>query len=190
MSRPVGNLQGTVAGVAVVLLVGGALWFGFGPDQQPPLAPVPFVDETASMTVIVHVSGAVVHPGVVAVRAEGRVADALAAAGGAAGDADLAKVNLAATIRDGDLIVVPRMLATGATADGDSSTGIESAGIDINSSPASQLEDLPGVGPVLAKRIVAYREDHGPFSVIEDLLDVPGIGEAKLAGIRDGIVPP
>ena len=63
-------------------------------------------------------------------------------------------------------------------------------GIDINRATATELEDLPGVGPILAARIVAYRDLHGPFAVIEDLLDVGGIGEAKLAAMRDSIAAP
>lgn len=113
------------------------------------------------------------------------MADALAAAGGATRDADLARLNLAATIRDGDLITVPSIAAPGEVSEQPGASGI-----DINRSSASQLEDLAGVGPVLAGRIVAYREENGPFTEIEDLLDVPGIGEAKLAGMRDDIGSP
>lgn len=187
MARPVANLQVTVAAVAVVLLVGGAIWFGLGPDPQPPTpgAPISAVETLPTVMVTVHVSGAVVQPGVVVVRATGRVADALAAAGGASADADLSRLNLAAMIRDGDLITVPTI----AGRDG-SNLQPEAVGVDINRSSASELERLPGVGPVLAERIVTYRDDYGHFTQIEDLLDVPGIGEAKLAGMRDDIVSP
>jgi competence protein ComEA len=187
VSRPVTNLQVTVAAVAVVLLVGGAAWFGLGPDPHPPVpaAPNASIETLPNAMVTVHVSGAVVRAGVVVVRASSRVADALAAAGGAAADADLSRLNLAATIRDGDLITVPSVSVRG----GPNQTP-EAVGVDINRSSASELERLPGVGPVLAERIVAYRDDFGPFTEIEDLLDVPGIGEAKLAGMRDDIVSP
>jgi len=185
VARPVTNLQVTVAAVAVMLLVGGAVWFGLGPDPHPPVAPNTAVETLPNVMVTVHVSGAVVQPGVVVVSARGRVADALAAAGGAAADADLASLNLAATLRDGDLITVPSIAARRGA---NQQPG--AVGVDINRSSASELERLPGVGPVLAQRIVAYRDDFGPFSVIEDLLDVPGIGEAKLAGMRDDIVSP
>jgi competence protein ComEA len=175
----------TVAAAAAVVLVGGAIWFGLGPDQQPPTAAVVTVEAEATEAVTVHVSGAVVYPGVVVVGADGRVADALVAAGGATRDADLSRLNLAATIMDGDLITVPSIAYPGEVAE-----QLDTAGIDINRSPAAQLEGLPGVGPVLAERIVTFREENGPFTEIEDLLDVPGIGEAKLAGMRDDIVPP
>ncbi|MEN8240202.1 MAG: helix-hairpin-helix domain-containing protein [Actinomycetota bacterium] len=185
MARPAANLQVTVAAVAVVILVAGAIWFGPGPDPQPPTAPSVTTTAPVTAMVTIHVSGAVMQPGVVVVPASGRVADALAAAGGAARDADLSRVNLAATIRDGDLITVPS-----AASPGEASQQPALVGIDLNRSTASQLEGLPGVGPVLAARIVAFREDNGPFTEIEDLLDVPGIGEAKLAGMRDDIASP
>lgn len=188
MARPAANLQVTVAGVAVVIVVGGAIWFGFGPESQPPAVPSGTTATTelqSSAVVTIHVSGAVMQPGVVVVHAGGRVADALAAAGGATHDADLSRLNLAASIADGDLIIVPTAVSPG------EAVGLpEVVGIDINRSTASQLEGLQGVGPVLAKRIVEFREQHGPFTQVEDLLDVPGIGEAKLAGMRDGIVGP
>lgn len=185
MARPAANLQVTVASVAALILVGGAVWFGFGPDPQPPLPPPVTVETRLASMVTVHVSGAVMRPGVVVVRGDGRVADALAAAGGASRDADLSRLNLAATIRDGDLISVPSV-----TEPGDVPQQPGAAGIDINRSTSVQLEGLPGVGPVLAGRIVAYREENGPFAEVEDLLDVPGIGEAKLAGMRDDIASP
>jgi competence protein ComEA len=185
MARSAANLQMTVGGVAVLLLVAGAAWFGLGPDPQPPVSPAPPVEVEPVAMVAVHVSGAVARPGVVTVSADGRVADALAAAGGVTRDANLSGINLAATIRDGDLITVPRIGGTGATP-----APAGTVGIDLNRSSASQLEQLPGVGPVLAERIVAYREANGPFDEVEDLLDVPGIGEAKLAGMRDDIAGP
>jgi competence protein ComEA len=185
VARPAANLQVTVGLGAVVILVGGAIWFGFGPDPEPPTVPVVTVEAELNTMLTVHVSGAVLRPGVVVVAASGRVADALAAAGGATRDADLSMLNLAATIRDGDLITVPSISAPGVI-----SQQPDVIGTDINRASASQLEGLPGVGPVLAERIVEYRDKNGPFTEIEDLLDVSGIGEAKLAGMRDDIVPP
>lgn len=185
MARPAANLQVTVAAAAIVILVGGAIWFGLGPDPQPPTAAVEITETQGTAMVTVHVSGAVLHPGVVVVRSGGRVADALAAAGGATRDADLSRLNLAATIRDGDLITVPGIVAPGEIPE-----QVDGVGIDINRATVAQLEGLAGVGPVLAERIVTYREENGPFGEIEDLLDVPGIGESKLAGMRDDITSP
>ena len=185
MARTAANLQMTVGGIAVMVLVAGAAWFGLGPEPEAPASPAPPVEVEALALVGVHVSGAVTQPGVVMVSADSRIADALAAAGGVTVDANLSGINLAATIRDGDLIIVPRIGGAQAT---QAQTG--TVGIDLNRSSASQLEQLPGVGPVLAERIVAYRDANGLFDEVEDLLDVPGIGEAKLAGMRDDIASP
>ena len=136
----------------------------------------------AERVVTVHVSGAVARPGLVTLPAGARVADAILAAGGASPDARLGSLNLAATVGDGTLLVVP------AAADGDPSVG--DGMIRPNAATATELEGLPGVGPVLARRIVAHRESVGPFGTVEDLLDVPGIGEAKLAGLRDLVLVP
>lgn len=166
-----------VIGAVVVALAGG-IYFGRGPSPLPP-EPAPVDDETPP-PVIVHVSGAVAEPGLVSLPGSARVADAVGAAGGATAEADLAAINLAGTVRDGDHIVVP---AVGETTQ-------EQAGIDLNRSTADQLAELHGIGPVLAERIVAYRDEHGSFETIEDLLDVPGIGEAKLDLLRAGVTSP
>ena len=171
--------------LAIVVAVGAGAWYG---SRGEPAASVEAVGgvsyTTVAETIIVHVSGAVERPGLVTVPSAARVADVVAAAGGAKSGADLGELNLAATVRDGEQIVVPMP--------GEVSPGLGEAsrGIDLNRSPAAELEELPGVGPVLASRIVEYREANGPFSEIEDLLDVGGIGEAKLAAMRDAIETP
>jgi len=111
------------------------------------------------------------------------VQDVVLAAGGATRAADLTQLNLASSVRDGERVVVPHRGAVQ-----DSSGG--PAGININTATAQGLEGLPGVGPVLAARIVAHRDEHGHFNAIEDLLDVTGIGESKLAAMRDAISTP
>ncbi len=175
----------TVLVVALAIALGAGAWYG---SQRAAPAGIQMdrgVSSTAAPEVIVvHVSGAVARPGLVTVPATGRVADAIAAAGGAVSRADLGALNLAAPLRDGDQIVVPE---PGRAA---SSVGPANAGIDLNRSTAAELEALPGVGPVLAARIVTYRESNGPYETVEDLLDVGGIGEAKLAGMRDAIAVP
>lgn len=177
------NLAVTVLGIAVVAVIAGVAWFGTGSDAPPdtPTAAAPSGSVT-SPVVAVHVSGAVAEPGVVSVAADGRIADAVRLAGGVTSDADLAALNLAAPLRDGDQVIVPRR--------GEESAAPASAGIDLNRASASELESLPGVGPVLAGRIVAFRDEHGAFSEVEDLLDVPGIGEAKLDQMRGSITAP
>jgi competence protein ComEA len=184
MDRVSTNLQMTVVGVAVLLVVGGLVWFGLPSREAPPagadsVAPIPRPER-----VTVHVSGAVIRPGLVEVDAEARVADAVAAAGGATSEADLGAMNLASTLRDGDHIAVP---AIGMS---NSPGGFAESGIDLNTASASKLEELPGVGPVLAERIVEFREREGRFESVEDLLDVPGIGESKLAQMREVISSP
>jgi competence protein ComEA len=161
--------------VGAAVLVGGSLGSLDRPQRtaggtEPNVEPV-----TASIDV--HVAGWVLSPGVVRVAPESIVADAIEAAGGLRPGALVDRINLAAPLRSGDQIVVP-----GPDAMAESSEG---GPIALNRASAKDLEELPGVGPVLAERIVAYREQNGPFSEIEDLLQVGGIGEAKLASIRD-----
>ncbi|MDJ0925240.1 MAG: ComEA family DNA-binding protein [Acidimicrobiia bacterium] len=174
----------TAAMALVVIAVGATLWYGRTTPQPAPLL-LDSGDPTES-SITVHVAGAVASPGLVVVPQDARVADVIAAAGGSTRDADLSRVNLAAPLRDGEQIVIPNH-----TPD----VGLESAiaadgRIHINRASASEMESLPGVGPVLANRIVAYRDGNGPFVVVEDLLSVAGIGEAKLAALRDAVAVP
>lgn len=155
------------------------------PDPVAVRAPQPL--STELRTVTVHVSGAVVRPGLVTVRIGARVADAISAAGGARRSADLARLNLAATLRDTEHVHVPSAEDTTGTAAGGAG---DDGGIDLNRANAAALEGLPGVGPVLAERIIAHRDENGPFTTVEDLLDVPGIGEAKLAQLRAAVRSP
>jgi competence protein ComEA len=149
---------------------------------SPEAPAIEIVSARADRIVTVHVSGAVARPGLVTLPSDARVADAIVAAGGATDDAELGTLNLAATVGDGTLLVVPSLEIGGPVA-GD---GL----IRINVASATDLEDLPGVGPVLAERIVAHRDSVGSFGTVEDLLDVPGIGEAKLAALRDLVLVP
>lgn len=180
------NLAVTVVGVAAVAVLAGVAWFGTG-TSTPPRAADADVTYTATAppgSVTVHVSGEVANPGLVVVPVEARIADVVRAAGGATPDAELSLINLAAPVRDGDHVVVP------VVGDGDGDGASVNEGIDLNRADAAELEGLPGVGPVLAQRIVAYRDEYGPFTVVEDLLDVPGIGEAKLEQLRAAVSAP
>ncbi|MBU6244766.1 MAG: ComEA family DNA-binding protein [Actinomycetales bacterium] len=131
--------------------------------------------------VVVHVTGAVRHPGLVRLPAGARVNDAILAVGGARSEKALTSVNLARILVDGEQIVVgaPNSGA-GAGSTGESAAG----GIDLNRASASDLEALPGVGPVLAQRIVDWRTANGPFRSVDELGEVSGIGDAVLAQIR------
>lgn len=136
---------------------------------------------------VVHVAGAVANPGVLDLPPGARVADAVEAAGGAVADADLSALNLARTVEDGERILVP---AVGVGAGGSPAASVPAGRtadgrIDVNTADAATLEDLPGVGPVLAERIVAHREASGRFTALEDLLEVSGIGPAVLSGLRE-----
>ena len=138
--------------------------------------------------VVAHVAGAVVRPGLYRLGGSPRVADALDAAGGPAPDADLDAVNLAAAVADGERVYLPRRGEVPPPAAG---AGVASGGasgsagpVDINTATAEQLEALPGVGPSTASAILASRQEHGRFRSVDELLEVRGIGEAKLAEIR------
>ncbi len=129
---------------------------------------------------MVHVAGAVRQPGVYGLPVGSRVADAIAAAGGPLDGAPLDSINLARQVVDGEQVRVPTQDEAGA------SLGLSVDGrININAADASQLEDLPGVGPVLAGRIVAFRDEHGPFASVGALELVPGLGPAIVAGLTD-----
>ena len=148
--------------------------------------PVGEVAETSS-TVVVSVVGLVARPGLVTLASGARVADAVDAAGGLLPEADPASINLAAVVTDGQQIAVgvPGAPAVG----GAGSTGVPGASgglLDLNAATAAELDGLPGIGPVLAERIVAHRTTNGPFRSVEELDDVPGIGPtiaAELAGL-------
>jgi competence protein ComEA len=129
---------------------------------------------------------------VYAVPAGGRVADAVIAAGGTASEADVEQINLAARLSDGERIYVPKkgeaapaVAASPAPAGGAGKAGATPAGpVDLNTATAEQLEALPGVGPATSKAILTYRASHGRFRSVTELLEVPGIGPAKLEALR------
>lgn len=155
----------------------------------------------SSAKLVVHVSGAVATPGVIELPAGSRVDDAITAAGGARSDADLDALNLARPATDGERIHVPvpgepppaaaGQAASSAPASGGSTSGAAAGGtssgggaININTADATQLDELPGVGPAIAQRIVEHRQTAGPFRSVDDLQDVPGIGPSTLDKIR------
>jgi len=130
----------------------------------------------------VYVSGAVAQPGVVTLSAGSLLADALEVVGGAAADADLDGVNLAAPLADNQHVIVPRRTATPQPVV-EVATPVSLAPavalVNINTASAAELETLPHIGPAMAQRIIAYREAHGPFERIEDIQNVEGIGEIR-----------
>jgi competence protein ComEA len=174
------------------------LWWTARPSapQGPPVglaaAPPPSGAPSAAAAdeVVVHVSGAVRSPGVRTLPADARVDDAVLAAGGAGRSARTDQLNLARPLRDGEQIHVPTAseVAAGATAAGGGSpaaAGGGSAGlVNLNRATAVELEELPGVGPVLAERIVAFREANGGFRSVSELQQVSGIGEKTYAELE------
>jgi len=180
-----------LAGLVLAAVAVGAL-MGRGepaiPTSTAPATEVPI--STVSETLVVHVSGMVLSPGVVHVPAGAIVADAVAAAGGLIIGASVDHINLAAPLSSGEHIVVPGANGDGAASVAGAAGGGDTGGpVSLNAATAAELEALPGVGPVLADRIVAFRTQNGPFDVVEDLLEVSGIGEAKLAALRDLVAP-
>lgn len=193
------------AAVLALALVGGAVALRAASAPSAPAVvlpepsattPAPASSDAPATVVWVHVVGQVAAPGLVELPSGSRVADAVAAAGGALPDADLAVVNLAAVVVDGAQVRVPApgepAPAPGQGAGGAGPVSGAGAGgaaggaqVDLNAATAAELEALPGIGPVLADRIVAWRTEHGPFADVESLEDVPGIGPALLAGLRD-----
>ena len=149
------------------------------PAASPPVG----VAADSSATVVVSVVGSVSRPGLVTLPEGARVADAVAAAGGLLPDADPASVNLAAVVADGQQVVVGLPGAPGAAGTTGGATG--SGPVDLNTATATDLDALPGIGPVLAQRIVEHRERNGPFRTVEQLDDVPGIGPATYTELAE-----
>ena len=152
---------------------------------------------TESPSIVVHVAGEVIQPGLVTLDPGSRVAQAIDRAGGPTGDADLHRLNLALVVDDGTSITVPAVgdddaepLIRGGqgTAGGPDGPDTRSAPTNVNTADSQTLQQLPGVGPSTGDAIVEWRNENGPFASADDLLLVPGIGPAKLEAIRDSIV--
>jgi competence protein ComEA len=137
--------------------------------------------------VVVHVVGQVRAPGVVQLPTGSRVSDALAAAGGPAPGADLASLNLARVVGDGEQVVVPApgQVGGGAVTANPLAVGGKASVVDLNSADLAALDSLPGIGPVLAQRVLAWRAEHGRFTDVTELGEVPGIGDTLLGRLRD-----
>jgi competence protein ComEA len=184
VSRP-RALAGAVL-LLCVLVVAGRFLLGAGAASAPEAEVVaePIRAEPPPR-VVVHVVGAVRRPGLYRLERGRRVADAVARAGGAAEDADLALINLAAPVADGQQVIVPVRGPEGAA-----TPDVPGGGrVSLSSATLEQLDALPGVGPVTAQKIVDYREQHGAFGSVRELDAIPGIGPARLAQLKDLVVP-
>ena len=183
-------------GSLVLILLLGRLVLGAGTTTPAaPLPPPPAqgagVTGLPSSRVVVDVVGAVRRPGLYRLPQGSRIADAVTRAGGATPKADLAQVNLAAPLADGEQVVVPKRgaLAGPASSGGGATPGAPSAPVQLSTATLEQLDTLPGVGPVTAQKILDYREKHGAFSSVDALDAVPGIGPKRLEQLRELVVP-
>lgn len=187
----------------IVILVTSLILLLSGCYRSPQIV----IENTASPSlspaeIYVHVAGEVHLPGLYKLPQGARVADAIKMAGGATSDADMDALNLAMPLKDGDKIVVPKKASQGpenpemhagiqipSTANQNQESGsLQSGGtskININTASAKELESLPGIGPVLAQRIVDYRAQKGGFKNIEEIKEVSGIGDKRFEAIKD-----
>ena len=196
--------RGAVAlvGVALLAALAVAVYVWHGRPQPQAIAPPPVAtgaaptgpaaSPTSGRSLVVAVSGKVRRPGVVTVPAGARVIDVLKAAGGPLPSADIGMLNLARRVADGELVTVgvPAPAPAGSGSAGEAPPAGDAAGgrtapIDLNTATLAELETLPGVGPVLAQRILDWRTERGRFATVDQLSDVPGIGDARLAQLRD-----
>ena len=204
------GLSRLIGSVVSLLFVALAGWWLLRIPPPPPEASLTFAGTTvaaravtdltpisvSSMSITVHVAGAVNNPGVYKLRSGARFNDGVIAAGGATDQADLNSVNLAMLLNDGEQIYIlkrnekphtitaqrsPSSATGGSAGSGNSKVAI----ININTASLAELEQLPGVGPSTAKAIIDYREKNGAFVTVQDLINVRGIGPAKL----DEILP-
>jgi competence protein ComEA len=180
--------------VLLALLVGGKLLLrgtGTAPLAADPVAPTTSTADAAVAgagvgalpRVVVDVVGEVRRPGLYRLGPGARVADAVARAGGPTRRAQVALVNLAAPLADGEQVVVPRR------GEADAAAGSPNAPLDLNTASAEQLDALPGIGPVTAQKIIDYRQRHGPFTAVAGLDAIPGIGPARIANLQGLVVP-
>lgn len=196
------KIQVVAYAVAAVLLVAAAVkLLAPGPRGNPSAAPAVTIDKVGEPGkdrggVYVHVAGAVRRPGLYRVPRSGRVAAAVARAGGPTGRGDLTAVNLAAPLEDGQQIVVPRAgagpRATAGPPAGPAAAGAAGAGgaqISLATATVEQLDGVDGIGPTLARRIVEYRDSHGGIRSIDELKEVDGIGDKRFEALRDALGP-
>jgi competence protein ComEA len=194
-----------LAVIGVLIVAGAAVWYlrslpsavqveevggDGGRAATASAAPGPTAS-SQPRTIVVYVAGRVHHPGVYTFEQGDRVVDAIEQAGGALPGSDLTSLNLAALLTDSEHIVVGKPGAAGApsgtSTDSSGDTGGTSGSgdkVNINTATVDQLEALPGIGPVLAQRIIDYREAHGPFRNIKDLMNISGIGDAHMADLE------
>ncbi|WFE61874.1 ComEA family DNA-binding protein [Micromonospora sp. WMMD714] len=192
-----------LAAVAVVVVLGAGFWAWRSRPQAEPVRPTPTVTGPEASggsvpgpaghptgEVVVAVAGKVRRPGLVRVPAGARVADVVEAAGGALPGVDVALLNPARKVADGELILVGVTAPPGAAGEGSAPAaapggGVPGGKVNLNSATLAQLDTLPGVGPVLAQRILTHRDRQGGFRSVGDLRQVDGIGDARYEQLKD-----
>jgi competence protein ComEA len=183
------QLFAAAAGVAVLLVL-LVRHLGAGGAAAPAVVPVHVAAKpTSTKLLVVDVAGAVRRPGLYRLRSGSRIDDAITAAGGPTTKAQLAAVNLAAPVADGEQVVVPGRGAGVAAASPPAAGSSPSAPLDLNTATAEQLDALPGIGPVTAQKILDYRQSHGAFHSVAELEGVPGIGAGRLAQLKGLVIP-
>jgi competence protein ComEA len=181
--------QLVACGLAALAIVAIGAWSlsrgGSAPEPPPAAIEVSSAADEAGGRVVVHVAGAVRRPGVYPMRSNARVAEAVERAGGATRRADLSQVNLAAKVEDGRQVLVPaKVRVAGGGPAPESQAGVP---LNLNTATLEQLDELDGIGPATAQSILDYREEHGGFGSVEELAGVPGIGEVRLASLREQV---
>lgn len=188
--------------VGVFIVGGAALWYvrslpspvsiQASTDRKGPSGAMASSPSPSPAAVIVDVVGWVARPGVYELSQGDRVIDAIRMAGGGRSGADLMSINLAALLTDGQQIVVPRKGRAGFGGAGTTVGSAPGSGgaeplVNLNTATLDQLESLPGIGPSLGQRILDYRQEHGPFKSVDDLMNVSGIGEKRMADLRSKV---
>ena len=187
-----GQMIGYGAAIVAVVVLGGRYLQGSAAPPAPAAAPKLATAQPRDAGVAtVHVAGAVRRPGVYRLKPGARIDDAVEQAGGPTRRADLGGVNLAAKVEDGRQVLVPERVRAGggAAASGGAAAGGGAAAagqpIDLNTATLEQLDTLPGVGAITAQKILDHREQQGGFGSVDELGQVPGIGDKRLADLRE-----
>ena len=172
---------------AILAVIGAALWLARQPVSPPVTIPTP---AAGPRTLKVHVAGAVAKPGLYDLADGARVDDAIAAAGGALPTADAGRLNLALRVRDGQQLVVPAAAPTPAPAAASAPKPSASGRVNLNTATQAELETLPGIGPVTAKKILDHRQVNGPFQSPQELKDARLVNNATWTRLADLVDAP
>lgn len=172
--------------VAALVVLISALFVARGSSQEVVAAPIPLeIESVVEQTLVIDVAGAVVNPGVYSLPLNARVFEAIKAAGGLKKGADASDVNQARILKDGEQIYIYPTSQSFTSSSGTKKTIRKNGPIMINRASVKEFESLDGIGPVLANRIVTFRKINGPFTAIEDLMKVPGIGSSTFAKFKE-----